>query len=701
MPCRLIPRESRQSACVTFAVIVTTAALCAISPIPALSQEAPARKLATDSEVESLGSLKSGTHLIRKDSTGEVTVLQNIPPQILKDAQQRFLLQQRKELYDLKKLELTGDIEDEMIRLTVNAIFEVEQEDEWVRVPVGFSNFHLTDLKHSTGVANGQARFEKTRLPQKSWLLFGKGEHRLELKLIGQVKVTTNGKHRIQISAPKATISSLLLRSTEPIEQDSIELSSRNPFRLKTDEATGASEIETWGLPATSEIAWVPQPETQDTIATVQASGPAQMKLDLVAGSGSLTVQQPLTISGGAISVLNVRLPEHFAQVSINGHDSEGHNIVKPVSIGEDNTAAIQFVAPITGNITLNYDLGLPDAKYPQSISVQIPDIESVANETGDVEIFVPVGLELDVQRPDEKNTRQKRVQASGEPGTAVVAYRLLSSDSKLDLKVSETEAFYSVDPLISLEAERNSVVLKGYFTINMVRGSLNELEIDWPGYGQEGWTILQVLMGQKGNEKTRITGLPSPENDTFRVSFPGRQAGQFEIELHAVRDLGLFQNDNRLLFLPDISAPTPHTAKVALIESDSFAMSLRPQNQQAPFPSLPVSQLPQHLQDEDMRLSAWIVDSPKEAVDVQISPQQSEVRSQVLAELSVVNDRIHISETITYDVLHEDLSKITLVVPGPTPSVQLDGWLEPLEPGEQDAELTNLWPAGNTSRKT
>jgi hypothetical protein len=150
--------------------------------------------------------------------------------------------------------------------------------------------------------------------------------------------------------------------------------------------------------------------------------------------------------------------------------------------------------------------------------------------------------------------------------------------------------------------------------------------------------------------------------------------SGKFEIEMQAARDLTSFVEGNHLMFLPNIQGPTPHTTTVSLIESDAFSMTLAARNGQAPFPSLPASRLPKDLQIRKSALSAWSVDTTDEAVTVKITPQQPEVRAGVLAELSVATNNIHVSEVISYEVLHRDLSEIRLKTDGVTPTVRLDG---------------------------
>ncbi|MCP4510523.1 MAG: hypothetical protein GY826_29450, partial [Fuerstiella sp.] len=270
------------------------------------------------------------------------------------------------------------------------------------------------------------------------------------------------------------------------------ELSSGGPFQLTTDTAAGTSELVTWGLTEDTEITWTPASEVLNEGATVQATSPARMTLDLTTEPASFRGTQALTVSGGSIGEMQVHLPNGFELVTMTATDADGNTISEPtatVNASDDGLVQIRFESPATGAVTLNYDLNLRDTTYPQNISVQMPDIASVSNESADVDIFVPGGL--DIERPQEIDVRRSRVESTREGRTPALAYRLLSSASQVTLRISESEAFFAVAPHINFATEQNNVLLKARFAVRMVRGSLKQLEIVWPNYIQDGWQIL------------------------------------------------------------------------------------------------------------------------------------------------------------------------------------------------------------------
>ncbi len=635
----------------------------------------------TSTYLESLESLGAGTQLIHKDPvTGRVQLYPAFSTEWLNALQQRAELQNRTPLYDLQHLKITGSVRDEFVELSVEVQVQISVSDEWVRVPLEFGEFHLVAPAPEHVVlppAVGTERFEKKLLPAKTWQLRGKGTHQLKFHLIGAIRTDANGRQKIRVTPPVANQSHMLLKL--PGIVPAAEISTAKPVDIRPDEVLGISELETWGLTEKTEISWAPETLATDTPTTIQATAPARMNLDVTTTPVSLSVEQSLTISGGSIDSLTVELPTGFTNVEITGTDADDAPIVLSVEVLEDSSV-VEFDAPMTGAIVLNYGLELPD--NAGDASVRFPKVKGVSKQTADLEAVIPIGLEVDFKVPKDGSVRQKRVEVDSETraeGLRRVAYRLLSDDAELKLSIREPEAFYSVVPLVTFETEGESVLLTARFSVNVVRGGFNEMTISWPEFESDGWQILDGytrLITDAG--QTNLT-LPS-DGDNVIVQFPTRQSRRFEIELQALRPLQKFKGSERLLFLPDILTPTPHQATISLIESDAYSMVLRDREAQATFQQLPFSRWPELLLAREEPLTAWLVDSPGQAVQLELKQQQSEVRASLMAEVSVVNDTIHLQETITYDVRHRDIREVQLFVGDMEAEVRLRDVAEPLE---------------------
>ena len=630
--------------------------------------------------------LQPGSSLVYKDpETGAVHVLSGVPQDMMEQIQQHLLLQKESPQFEVQQLEVDGHVEGKLLHLDVTLQVIVHAEERWVRVPIGFTDFQVTSLQHETEAENGRATLEKSKLPVKSWVFRGQGAHSLRLTLIGTARVSQNGQWRAKIDAPIATRSHLTMSLSDKV--DSAELTTEQPFRL-LQEAEGKSTIETWGLSSATEILWTPAVSAGEQDPTVQASSPAQMTLDLTVGS--LLIDQTLVISGGAVSHLDINLPAGFESASISVKNAAGDEIARPIQRSEKDSVRLEFTAPVTGNIRLQYDIGIDDPSALQKLAIRLPDIEGVINESGDLEVYVPVGLEVDRELHD---VRQIRVTTGRGPNVAVFGYRLRSTESLLMLTVRETEAFYSVIPQISLAIEHNNVLMTAQFSMNIVRGSLSEIEIVWPELASGGWKILpgdtyQVV----GETRTPLTGF---EADSHTLRLSERLSGQFDIELQAFRPRDADRETEQFsFFLPDIAAPAPHTTLVSLIESDEYSMSISAHADQASFPLLPVSGWPANWKEREEPQTVRLVDSPDQAISLKVTPQKPEVKVAVEATMTPRLGSLYVHERMTFDVRHRDLSQVTLTVPDVSTSVMFEGVDETLELLEVDGQqVTYLLP--------
>jgi hypothetical protein len=694
------------------------------TPTPTPNPTPNAGESATGAFLESLDELSDGTHLIFKDrATGRVQLFPVVNAEALNMFRERWELQNQSRLYDLQNLTIEGTIRGDDVELQIEAQIRIRVPNEWVRVPLEFADFELIDPapEHSVELPQtGTERFEKGNLPLKTWQLKGEGIHRLKFHLIGEISTDANGRKSLRVTAPVANQSRLLLKlpgivpTAELLSTDKpTDKPLHKPMDVRTDDVLGISEIETWGLSKNTDITWAPEARSNDQPISLQATTPAKMKLDLTTEPASLTVEQAVSISGGSIDSVTVQLPPGIANVEITARDANDSPVVRGREVSDDATAKIEFVAPMTGTVVLNYGLEL--TKNAKDVLIRIPVIEGAANQTADLDLVVPIGLEVEFAIPDDGSVRQKRVEANAEPrveGVRQVAYRLFSEVAELRLSIKDPEAFYSVVPLVNFETDGN-LVMTARFTVNVVRGSFNEMTIVWPGYEADGWKILDGYTRLMTDPPTNLA--PVSDGDSVTLQFPTRQSREFVIEIQALRDLASFQDGDGLLRLPDILTPRPHKTNVSLIESDTYSMMLSARDGKTTFPQLPLSRWPAILTQREEPLTVWLVDSPNQAVHLDVQKQRSEIRASVLAEVSVVNDGIHCSETLSYRVRNLDVREVRLLVNDVSPTVRLRDFEEPLQPlstldnvatyslpeamrGEFDL-LVDYWSAESTSK--
>ncbi len=660
--------------------------------------------------------------LMWRSEAGELIPLDRLgfDQQAVEELLQRVRLQDQVPLFSIGEVRVQGRVERDVYRLTVSVLVTVMPEREWVQVPVGFSELQVSSLPGSVARPQQRALFNTDASGRKEWWLYGKGIHELSVELIGQIRNTPTGRPRIRFTAPTAARSHLLLEFGEPV--DEVTGSGSIAPQVTTDAGSGRTTIELWGISGDTDITWKPQPADTAEHLLVQASTP-QMTLDLRTVPASLSCRQTIDVSGGSVDSIRVRLPPQFRPVSVTSDSADGSSIVRSFTSsgtaddGSGRTIVVRFAEPVRGSVALRYDLELSQTEFPLTVSLSVPDVELARNETGNIDILIPPGLLVEPDAATLTQVRRKRVESLTDTKTAATAYQLLSSEARIDLRVSEIEAFFAVEPQIEISAEENnnSVLLTARFPVSVIHGSLNETTVLWKDFAANGWQIWPgspVLTTDDGTTPLPVK-LSEDDPDKIQLVFPDRQTGQFLVELRAFRNLtsflpggsqspastadgdasasgasapdaaGIDAADSNSVgrvgqfYLPDVVASTDHATTVTLVESDAWSVLLTKPDGVTQFSSVPVSQPNSDSDDESKPATARLVEESGSAVRIQLTSQQPEVRTSAVVSLqhSPAGGSIHVHAELLFQIRHRDLNEVRLVIPDNViPAVRLHG---------------------------
>lgn len=671
------------------------------APLNAQDDSQPTTNIPASAQNSTLtGSLPGGTQLIFKDpATGKVTPLPGFSPEMLKTLQARSAAQANR-LYDIRKVDIDGSVQGNFVRLTVQAWIDITVESEWVTVPLAFDEYQFLDpapvstftpsasLQESTTEDIGRRfHFIQDDQPAKSFRLYGQGTHALTFYLIGQVR-SSNDRQRLKLNAPLANQSRLKLRVPELVSD--VRWTTERPSDQTTNVKAGITEIETWGLAEQMELSWQRQTSNADRPTSIRQTSATRMKLDLTTQPPSLTAVQSLFVSGTPVKSFILNFPSGYADLSVTATSSSGQNVLVDVVEREDEQTLLELDSIVSGAVELTYSVEYDSAR--DVVVVRPPNLTGCDSETADFNLLVPAGLQVDIQRTGDGSVKQQRTDASAAPRTtqtSQVAYRMLSSESELTLRLQETAAFYSVAPTITFETEDNILLMTASFSVNVLQGSINSVTVAWPGY--KDWQLIkdytELIVGAASIDVIPIRSW----DDQFVLEFPERQSRQFVIRIEAMMDLDDFQSRDLPLSLPDLPTTTSsHSATVSLLDSDEHSMQLFSADGLTEFPALPASRWPdEFLGAEDAR-TVRIVDAPSRPIRLQIQQQRSETRTQTVLNLSLVDKSLRVRQVLSYDVRYRDIDEIKLnAAPGITPVVRLRSTMETLQ--ERSSEQQTL----------
>lgn len=574
--------------------------------------------------------------------------------------------------FQLSELRITGDVRDDIAHLHASLFVRIIPEKTWVRIPAGFDELLIEDFQH-VGSEGTDFSFNADSIDKRHWLLWGKGIHELSLDLVSPVRTTSTGRPQLRFTVPPTVISQLSL-AFDTLLEECTGNSQQAPL-LSLDSANGTSVVDVHGLKKETELIWRIQSNTPVDQLNARQTAPAEMILDFRTGPASLSCTQSIDVSGGSINELAIQLPAGFVAASIKAQNTSGALVVRNVVVDESNPQAVsaEFESAVSGNLTLRYDLELASENFPQSISVSVPDIRIVQNESGSLDVISPDGLLVE-PRPSFLS-RRIRVTTTTDTRTSAMAFRLLTADSKVNLDVGEVDPVFAVEPAIHLAIEQNGVRMTVQLPVNVIQGLLSDVVVDWKDGLTNQWQKVPGTTKLK-LEDDSATGLPTEatsDPDQFRFVFPSRLSGQFLIEFQASCSLEAFLDQNQAFYLPDVHASTAHGITVTLTESDVYSIQLLQGDRESAFPALPVSS-PQTTMAQEFT-SAWLVDNPDSPVWVELTEQSPEVKASAFVTLSPANSSIHVHEEILFQVRHRDLTGIGLIIPtGVIPTVRLSG---------------------------
>ncbi|MEY3174184.1 MAG: hypothetical protein RLZZ436_2098 [Planctomycetota bacterium] len=604
--------------------------------------------------------------------------------------------------YWIARLELRGKVTGEVLDLDVELQVVVRASSEWVSVPLAFGDVYLTDFGHESAVAGAESVLQVGDQNQRRWSLRGAGLHRLKFHLAGRARTAGPGVFQVNLLLPESAASHALLEFSRPVELQKLPAGAVD---RQTRDERGVRQVEFVGISGAATLAWteVSPPVLVKPVVQVQN----RMILDLTTIPASLTGTLQLQITGSPLSEVRVAWPEGFVVNEVQARNASGASVLNSFELNResgDREALIRLTGAVEGALTLEYDVERSNRSFPQDIRVSLPLVEDANVQTGDVELIFPAGML--VRQGEIRGAQRRRVTAEADGGAAATAFRLRSGESFIDLHVEEMEAQYAVTTELGIRPQGESVLLTGQIRLNVLRGALPELLLDWTAAveGSE-WSAWSLLPGGarllRNGRSIPLTPEVTPGSPgTLKFVFPERQSGEFVVEFQAVTELSArgsgdelpetlrIEQSRLLLQCPQVQSRRGQPVVLRTEESDDYQAELLTASSGERLRGVPstsvaavgsstggVSAAP-----ELERGVSWMHENSSAAVRIRLVHQPQMIRAAVTAGLQAAARGVEVRESIELDVMHREINEITLMVPESVqPVVRLAGVGEPL----------------------
>lgn len=657
--------------------------LCLLArPVCGQTDAPPATATATDSAIAQppASDLPATSDILIRMQSGELVPLRNLlGPDIAQILLQRGLEQRAVPAFTIAHCEITGSVSRDVVRLSFRLQIQVRTDSEWIPVPVSFGDVFLTEFQHASETPGAEAVLSAGEQNAKTWHLKGRGLHTLTLQMITRARPVAGGGWQLNLTLPQATASHT--RLDFPVPVDLQRLPADAVAETHRDEA-GIRAVEMWGLSGPAALSWSEIAPQIAIIPVVQSQ--TRIKLDLTTIPASLNGTQSLQISGGSLSEVSVVYPPGFELQEVSARNSANVSVLKNFELFPNESpprTLIRLTSAVEGQLSLGFELELKERVFPQSIRVSLPIVQEANVQTGDLDILIPSGLVVEQSRVE--GAQRRRVASDVADNIAATAFRLRSPESLILLQVKETEAQYIFDEVLELKPENNSVSLLMRWNVNVLRGSLLELPVQWPQNMRDVWGLLPgdiLLRLQNGTSAALLRDVDS-QPDWLTIAFPERQTGQFTVELRCLARQEATADTVLSLLCPQIRARTGQPVTLRLQQSDQIRIEVTaPASTDALAPMSADPAAESVLSTKPVR--SLLYRNPDQPLLVSLRRQDPVVEADVSAGFSPVESGIEIRQQIRFFIDNKDLTEIALFVPDRIqPTVRMPGNREPLRP--------------------
>ncbi|MFK7817739.1 MAG: hypothetical protein AB8G99_03390 [Planctomycetaceae bacterium] len=566
--------------------------------------------------------------------------------------------------YVVSSVDLAGKVEGKLAYLdaVVSIRLNVE-ENRWVSVPIAMDEGKIAGRWEYDG--KGEAVFDRKTTASsgtRHWFFRGPGRHKLTLPLVVQIREPQHLRYSLRLRLPDAAASSLALEV--PANNITVEPPRNAGQRVtRTDAGT---RVEMWGLGTQFATQWEVRPDVTNSKPILRSV--TNLSVNLTQDPYAITARQRLILQQGSVDSIKLRLPAGLVSRSNDPQQIDPTGQVSQIDADDETgQVTVRFNTPLTGQLDLNWPLVASNQELVRRWTFKGIQVAGAQEQSTELELTPPEGVAIQpiklvgVQR---QNTRSSRADQR------ITRCRLLNAESEFTVELRDVEPFYTVTPRTVLWFQEGQLRLESRFRIRVLRGSLQELKLSWPGIATEDWKLLPLPIGDK---LTDWTTDDAPIDDALSLKLVTRSAGTFEIGISAVRTLTTMEKFP--VSLPSIVSETRQPTTVVLATTANLDVDFE-ENQPGSAP-IPVDGRMTNgidLPDQVTETRALLVRSDEKSFTAQLQTRERQLSTESDFVLDVKSDGINVEETITYQLDFDHIAALGFVTAtGIEPTVSLD----------------------------
>ncbi|MCA9069230.1 MAG: hypothetical protein KDA84_09920, partial [Planctomycetaceae bacterium] len=580
--------------------------------------------------------------------------------------------------YSFSDVSLEGTATDEEVILTITLSLQITEETYWVRVPLGLKEavlkgfrheFKPVDGKSGSSKIQGQACFDtySRRTFGYRWWFQGKGHHVLTLKTTVPLK-KASGARRLQLAVP--TAASSYLRLALPIAQEQLSLETM-PGGVHKTRALGKliTQVEVFRLGQQLDLGWRALPDYRqiDTLLTTKT----EIRVEPNEESILLKARQWIEPLQGSMKQVEVSLPGGFKiiELKVNGERSpaldDDPDLNKPVKI--------PLPAATTDRLRLEWILQAPWPESGQLILEGFQVADSL-QESGEIAILGYEGYRI-VKRSAKDVVRTNVRELLG-PGPIYSAYQFPQQPFQLILELQKIQPSYSIHPHLFLKMGHQQIEMLIDLEIQVFRGVVQTLELDWKRPEEQGWIIDQAgLPGEVEQIET------DPETGRLRIQLGKRLTHGEPIQLRLRANRMVEHPEEEFpITLPRVIGSNPEKSVrtvVVITNRENVVSRVTPleETETRPLPANLAEKVEKLLNLPDVqdfrgpRQQSFLVTSREHRFRASIMTHPQSIQCETRVKVTIAEEKSFAEQELQFHVKYERASELRVMVPEAFPS--------------------------------
>ena len=573
--------------------------------------------------------------------------------------------------YYIASVALDGHVEASRPIAQLDAVFDVivQRENTIVAVPLRLNEATL--LKHEYKGPGTIAFVPGDRAAGVNLRLTGKGQHQIRLQLSTVIKPSA-GAQRLQMTLPVSAQSSLRL----VVPESEITLRSESVPDIETKSLPGGSTaIVAYGLSEQLDLTWQTVLPARRAEATEMQSQ-TFLVADIATDGTLLEAVQTVTATRGSFDKLTVELPPGFTVESLNSPTHPGMRYTDP----QFNRVPITLGSSTTGPVELRWSLASQTVAAGDSIELNGLPVLEAARAEALLGVSVVEGYRIETVEDRTIDAQQfgvtsfrRRTESVLKPSRELLqAWRLAGDHPTATFRLEQIAAGYRVNSSYKLHFGETTAELTARFEVQVFRGSLDVVELKWPGFAGQNWQQIETTDESVAVDiglPSTSTDDPATDPDLIRLTLnesKNRTHQRWQIVLRALRSIEASET-GFLLSLPGTAVEQPLTSSLEVTNETRIETRLEPAagsrmrlvtdtdaTERAALLSQNSAALPDNQQPR-----FWQIDSPPLQFNARMMTHSQTIRVDPSAVINVGEEQISVAQLFAYEIAYEPLNSV------------------------------------------